>query len=310
MIKISKLPFILLVIYVFSSAALFSSTLSTLKGYVKEKEAGNFIAKVKVKISSARTKTNVYDLSTNKKGYFYKTGLRNGVYRVLFEKEGYVPYGTTVRLRVGKTEELNIKLEVIKKSVTETDKVSQESVKLANQGIKMVQAGKYEEAIAKLSTAIEKSGDNFLLYYNRAIAFERKGDIQDAVNDYEKSLELKPDFLLSLSSVGKLYAKQNNFAKAIEFYKKAFDLGITDTTVLYNYAVCLLNLGKSNEALKVLEKLLSLDAQYADAYYHLGIIYLGNGDNTKAGEFLQKFIELDPKNANVPVAKEVLKTLK
>jgi tetratricopeptide (TPR) repeat protein len=86
-------------------------------------------------------------------------------------------------------------------------------------------------------------------------------------------------------------------------------LGTTDTLVLYNYSVCLINLNKSDEAKGVLEKLISIDENYADAYYQLGIIYLGLNDNAKAKECLEKFIQLDPENANVSVAKEILKSM-
>jgi len=276
---------------------------STIKGVVSEKGTGTPIENVKVTIASLRTSTARYELLTDDKGYFYKTGLQNAMYQVFFEKDGYVPAQSAIRLGASDLKELDAQLEKIEA------KTSNLVFELVSTAQKLTAAGKYDEAIDKVSRAIEKEPGNFILYYNRAIGYDKKGDKEKAVLDYQKSLELKPDFLLSLSALGNIFAKKGNFEKAVESYKKAFELGITDTLALYNYGACLVNLGNSDEAKTVFEKLVSLDANYSDAYYQLGIIYLGLNDNAKAIEYLKKFIELDPENENVPVAREILKTL-
>jgi len=73
--------------------------------------------------------------------------------------------------------------------------------------------------------------------------------------------------------------------------------------------VCLVNLGRSPEARTIFEKLLNLDPLSSDACYQLGFIYIGLGETSKAKEHLLTFIEIDPENKNVPLAKEILKTL-
>jgi tetratricopeptide (TPR) repeat protein len=279
------------------------STSSSVRGIVTDKANGNPLAKVKIIILSQRNKTLKYEIKTDKKGTFYKGGLRNGLYQLTVEKEGYIPARTTLRLMAGKTREYNAKLEVLKV------KSSVQAIDLVKSARKLIAAGKLDEAIARVTKAIEKEPGSFILYYNRALVYEKKGDKVNALKDFEKSLESKPDFILSLASAANIHAKNGAFEKAAKFYKKAFTLGITDTVALYNYGACLINLGNSNEAKTVFEKLVSIDPDYADAYYQLGIVYLGLNDNAKAKEFLTKFLELDPENANASVAKEILKTI-
>jgi tetratricopeptide (TPR) repeat protein len=290
-----------LFLIVFSSSALSAS--SSIKGIVTEKGTQTPLAGVKITLESLKTSTVRFELTTDKKGYFYKTGLSHGMYRVSLEKDGYVPSQVAFRLRLNDQYELNVELEVTKA------KTSNAAFELVSAARKLMAAGKYDEAIAKVSQAIEKDPESFILYYNRAVGYEKKGDRENAALDYRKSLELKPDFLLSLAALGKIHARKAEFEKAVEYYKKAFDLNITDTAALYNYGACLVNLGGSEEAKAVFEKLISLDDNYADAFYQLGIIYLGLNDNARAIEYLKKFTELDPENENAAVAQEILKTL-
>jgi tetratricopeptide (TPR) repeat protein len=296
-------PVILLLFMIFVLLSPLYSTLGSLKGYIKEKGTDKPLAKVKITLVSLRNTTIRFELVTDKKGYFYKTGLQNGMYQVSFDKEGYTPYQHTLRIKVAEQREMDFQLEPITVTTSDT------SFGLVNAAKKLMSSGKYDEAIEKVSQAIEKEPEVFILYYNRAIAHEKKGDKDKALLDYRKTLELKPDFLLALSAVGNILAKKSDFPAALKYYKKAFDLGLTDTLALYNHGACLINLGENDQAKAVFEKLIELDPNYADAYYQMGIIYLGMNDNAKAREFLKKFIELDPENTNAAVAKEILNTL-
>lgn len=301
----STLPALILILvtlFYFTTPVL-SSSVCSINGYVKDKKTQTPLEKVNVILSAINKAANHFQLETDSNGYFYKTGLQNDVYTVSFAKDGYIPAQTTIRLIIGKQQELQITLEPLEKNENSS------SFQLINTAQKLLTQGKYDEAIAKVSEAITTEPANFILYYNRGVAYEKKGDNTNALNDYKKSLELKPDFPLSLTAAGKLTAKNGEFAPAAVYYKKAFTLGITDTIALYNYGACLINLGNNDEAKTVFEKLISLDPNYADAYYQLGIIYLGTGDNARTKELLDKFIALDPQNTNTEVAKEILKSL-
>jgi tetratricopeptide (TPR) repeat protein len=288
---------------VFFHAPIFSIG-GALKGNVKEKGTGKPIEKVKITIVVLKSSSLQYELFTDEKGNYFKTGLENGMYRLNFEKEGYVPIQSSIRLAVDQQYEFNVELEAmqVKSAVSLLDMVSAAK--------KLMDACKYDEAILKISEVIAKEPTNFILYFNRAVGYEKKGDKGKAIADYSKSLELKPDFLLSLAALGRFFAKDGNYEKAVEYYKKAFDLGIIDPVTIYNYGACLINIGKNDEAKIVFEKLISLDPNYPDAYYQLGIIYVGLSDNAKAKENFLKFLQLDPQNENAPVAKEILNTLK
>ena len=299
---ISKLIFIGLSIVLTFYLAAFASTTGAVEGFVKDEQTGKPIIKAKITFVSAKSAGVRLVSHSDKKGRFYRGGLTVGFYQITVEKDNYIPTQSTVRVSLGDTANIEIKLKPFKGPPPVTKKISSKAISLLNEG-------KYKEAIEKFTGAITEDPENPIFYYYRGAAFEKTGDLDKAMEDYQKSVELKPDFILPTANIGKIYAKKREHEKAIEFYKKAVELGDQDATNYYNYGVCLMNLGKNEQAKEVLEKLISLEENYSDAYYQLGIIYIGLGDSVKAKEFLQKFIDLDPENQNASIAKEILKSL-
>ncbi|MCP4221509.1 MAG: tetratricopeptide repeat protein [bacterium] len=298
--KYFKLTAVLILCFAFLHSPLFSS-MSSIKGSVKDVATGQMIGKAKVTLIYTKNK-NSYDVMTDSKGAFYKTGLLHGVYRISISKEGFVPYQTSIRLAVGQKQVANITLEPVKQ------KVVKGSSQYVGNAQKLMAAGKFDAAIAQINKAIEKDPENFILFFNRALGFDKKGDKEKAVEDYKKSLEFKADFLLSLTALGNYYAKKADFEKAVSYFQKAYDKDLGDTVALYNFGACLVNLGKSPEAKAVFEKIISIDPEYPDAYYQLGILLLAD-DAVKAKEYLKKLIEIDPENPNSAVAKDILKSM-
>lgn len=280
-----------------------SGVTAAVKGYVKDARTGEVIPKAKIVMVYSKSESVRYTLETDKKGYYYKSGLTPGYYRFTIEKEGFLPTQTTVRARLADTVQHDFELQVL-----EVDTVA-EAAKAGQKGMKLFNEAKWDEAVEEFSEGISENPENPTLYFFRGLSQENNGQVEEALADYQKSVELKPDFILPYSRSGKIYARQQNHEKAKELYQKAVELGVQDITTLYNYGVVLINLGQSPEAKTIFEKLLAVDEGYPDAYYHLGIITLGQGDVEKAKELLKKFLELDPENPNAPVAIKILESL-
>jgi tetratricopeptide (TPR) repeat protein len=280
-----------------------SGVAAAVKGYVKDARTGEVIPKAKILVVYTKSESVRYTLETDKKGYYYKSGLTPGYYKFTVEKEGFLPTEKTVRARLADTVQYDIELHVV-----EVNPVA-EAAKSAKKAMEFFNEAKWDEAVAEFSEGISENPDNPTIYFYRGLAQENNGKVEEALADYKKAAELKPEFILPYSRSGKIYARQQNHEKARELYQKAFELGDKDITTLYNYGVVLINLGLSPEAKTVFEKLLEIDGDYPDAYYHLGIISIGQGDAEKAKELLKKFLELDPENPNAPVASKILESL-
>ncbi|MFQ6037543.1 MAG: tetratricopeptide repeat protein [Candidatus Aminicenantales bacterium] len=280
-----------------------SASTGAVKGYVKDAGTGDALNKAKIAIADQRSASLKYELKTDKKGYYYKGGLRPGYYLFTVEKEGYLPTAQTVRVRLSDTVQADFALSALEAQVPETLKKAQKAMELFREE-------KWEEAVKDFSEGIAEDPTNPMLFFYRGIARENLGSVEEALSDYLKTIELSPEFTLPYSRAGKIYARQNEYEKAGQLYKKAVELGDRDITTLYNYGVVLMNTGKNTEARDVFENLLSLDEDYADAYYHLGIIHVGSGDTAQAKALLEKFLTLDPESRYASIAREILKSLK
>lgn len=291
-----------LMIFILNLTALHGTTTGVAEGFVVDALSGQPIPNVKVTLVSAKSERIRFELFTNKKGYFYKSGLPLGAFKVIVEKEGYMPTSGSIRVSLARPAKVEIKLETFESKVPA-------STRLSNQGTKLLSEGRYEEAIELFTEAISEDPINPIYHYYLGSSFEKNGNLDKALEAYQKSIELKPDFILPVSSAARIYAKKQDYKKAVEFFKNAAELGDLDATTFYNYGVCLLNNGMNAEAKMVFERLLGLDEDYTDAYYHLGIICVGLGQTEEAKEYLQKFVDMDPENQNASIAREILKYL-
>jgi tetratricopeptide (TPR) repeat protein len=293
----------ILLVCLLAKGFLWGGATGAVKGLVKDAASGAPLAEVKITLVSSASEALKYELHTDKKGGFYKSGLTPGIYKALLEKAGYLPLEVSFRIQLDDTANLEIRLD-------QAQGAPAASSELIRNGPGLLEAGKYDEIIARAGEAIAADPLNPVYYYYRAVALERKGDAEKALEDYQKAAELKPNFITPLSRAAAILGKKGDFEKAVEFFRKATDLGTQDPSTYYNFGVCLVNLRRNSEAQAIFDKLLGLDPSFADAHYQLGIIYVGLGDAPKAKEHLLKFIEMDPENKNAPLAKEILKTMK
>lgn len=284
------------------SVPLSGQTTGAVRGHVKNSQTDDPISNAKIQLIPEMSGYLTYDFYSDNKGLFYRGGIRPGTYKVLVEKDGYLPVSSSIRIRLADTANIEITLDPV-------ESVIPESTHAIVKGSKLLDTGHYEKAAAIFDEAISSDPSNPVLFYYRGAASERIGNIEMAIEGYQRAVDLKPDFVLPMSRIGILSARKGDMNKAIEFFGKAVEMGDQDTNTYYNYGVSLLNVGKHEVAKDIFSKLISFDEDFPDAYYQLGIINISLGNIEKAKGFLHTFLEMDPKNVNADIAKQILKSL-
>lgn len=89
--------------------------------------------------------------------------------------------------------------------------------------MKMYREGNIDEAIARLSEAIENDSTNFDLHYNLALLLGKKGFAHQAILRLETALGLNPDSFATLKNLAVLYQKTAFKLKAIETWERTLD---------------------------------------------------------------------------------------
>jgi len=87
-----------------------------------------------------------------------------------------------------------------------------------------VEAGRYEQGIARLHVVTEKAPDVAAPYINLGIAYERLGDLAHAEDSLKKAAELSPSHPVVYEELGLVYRQGGRFAEARASYEKSLEI--------------------------------------------------------------------------------------
>jgi Tfp pilus assembly protein PilF len=135
---------------------------------------------------------------------------------------------------------------------------------LTDEGIKLFDDGKYDEAIAKYKEAIKVDPKYSNAYYEIGYTLFNNDRPLEAIPYLETTIKLHPNAGGAYDLLGSIYDDDKQSAKAIEYYLKG----------------------------------ISVDPAYQRLYYNLGLTYYRKKEYTLAEEKLIKAIQLQPKHAS------------
>lgn len=172
-----------------------------------------------------------------------------------------------------------------------------------NLGIRLAEAGRFDEAIAQYRTALRWNPEYSEAYFNLGNAYLRTGRLEDARANYLEALRLYPQFAAAranlgdvlvrlgrmeegitqleaaaamdskhttiYSALGTAYAKTGNSDKAIAIWKKAIEANPEDVIALSKLGIALAQSERPEEALPYLKRTAELETKSAEAHYNL-----------------------------------------
>jgi tetratricopeptide (TPR) repeat protein len=94
----------------------------------------------------------------------------------------------------------------------------------ANKGVKLAQAGAYDEAIAEFTRAIQLSPKDARIYNDRGLVYQRTNRFPEAMEDFSKAIELAPKDYAGYSGRGATQVAQNQNDAALVDLNKALEL--------------------------------------------------------------------------------------
>jgi len=102
----------------------------------------------------------------------------------------------------------------------------------ANKGVKLAQAGAYDEAIAEFTRAIQLSPKDARIYNDRGLVYQRTNRFPEAMEDFSKAIELAPKDYAGYSGRGATQVAQNQNDAALVDLNKALELKPDDLPTL------------------------------------------------------------------------------
>ena len=152
------------------------------------------------------------------------------------------------------------------------------------------QAGRIDDALASLESAVEEHPDTPRLLLNLAMMQQSAGKPDSAQANYERLLELSPNNALVLNNLAWLYYEKGN-DKALDLAKRAYEINSENAAIADTYGWILFKAGNHEESIPVLEKAHLLQPDSEEIGLHLAEAYRASGRNSEAQKILEKFGE-------------------
>jgi len=282
---------------------------SSLEGDVKD-ENGQPLKGALVKIDRKDIKGH-YQVKTDKKGYYFHTGLPLGNYKITLEVEGKdVDSVDNVRTKLGDSTVNDFNMKDTKARQQSLAKAAESGslTKEQERGMSAEQKAALEKAAKEREQALSKNkqlNDAF----NQGMQAMNGQQWDAAIAAFNKANELDPKQTVIWAHLADAYMQsaaqktgaeqQPVLEKGLEAYTKAIELKPDDAAYHNNYALALVKAHKIPEAQAELTKAAQIDPPNAGRYYYnLGAVLVNSGQNDAAGEVFKKAIDLDPNYAD------------
>ena len=256
-----------------------------------------------------------FDTKTNKKGEFMQIGLASGTYKITATKDKLTASQPNVRVSQGRPASAKL---VLGAAAPGEAAGASALRKTLDDAIAASNAGKYDDAIAGFTKAIELNATCSACYYNIGYNYAQKKDYDNAETNYKKAVEMKADYGDAYAGLASVYNAQRKFdlaaaasAKASEFASAgASAAGGGNPDALYNQGVILWNGGKIAEAKKAFESAIQANPNHAEAHYQLGMALVNEGNLAGAATEFETYVKLAPEGPNAAQAKALVAQLK
>jgi arylsulfatase A-like enzyme/predicted Zn-dependent protease len=137
--------------------------------------------------------------------------------------------------------------------------------------------------------------DTVALYNLLLLAGEdsEAGRYDEAIAKVRKALAADPDIIEAHSRLGNIYTKAGRYPEAVEAYKRALALDPEHLLSTYNLALAYRAMGRTDEAILGFERTQQLDPRSGRAHFQIADILMQRGEPAKALEVLSKGLTLD-----------------
>jgi len=273
------------------------------KGVVKD-EDGQSILQVAVKLYHINSDSG-FEVLTDEKGEWTASWLRNGLWNIDFQKEGYLPRRISLNIsEIKKNPDVEVSLKKARAPL-----VPKELLDKLDEGNKLFDEGRYDEAVASFENILASRPEFYQININIGNAYMQKEDYEQALAYFQRVLEKDPQNVEALVSSGNCYIELKENEKALALFKQIDRNDINNATTLYNIGTIFYNNGEVDMAIQYYEQSIVVQNDFVESYYQLGLAYLGRGDKENSLKNFQKYLEIDSTSEKAEQVKKFIEYL-
>lgn len=161
------------------------------------------------------------------------------------------------------------------------------------QGLKLMNERRYEEAARAFDQAIERDPVNPVGYTNFGNLLIAVQQPERSLAFFEKALQLDPEFASAAFGYGNALFELAKYKEAMAWFEKARKAGLDDGDVFYMIGLCCLQLEQSGRALAAFQRAVELNASDTEARFQYGLILAKLGQIEAAEKQLGQVLKDD-----------------
>jgi tetratricopeptide (TPR) repeat protein len=165
-------------------------------------------------------------------------------------------------------------------------------------GVLFQMQGNHERALIDFQAAAARNPKDAEAYFRRGVTLDALGQRQRALTDLSHALRLKPDHAVAFYARGQLYASKSETDLAIGDFSAALHIDPAFTSAYVYRAKALSARGRLDEALGDCEQALANDANLTEAYLVRGSVLAQRGDFARAIDDFSRMLRLEPNHAH------------
>jgi tetratricopeptide (TPR) repeat protein len=159
---------------------------------------------------------------------------------------------------------------------------------------RLVEVGRYDEAIKAANEAIRLKPNLAEGYYNLGIALFANGSLDPAIVNFREAVRLRPSLADAHFRLGVVLQEKGMLNDAIASYEEHLRLKPTATAALNNLSVLYGNTGREDDEIAQYRELIKRAPDFATAHSNLGSVLYRRGQPDEAISSLREAIRLDP----------------
>lgn len=299
--------------------------------------AGEPVPGASIHLTQAGGKGKELTVKADKQGQWIYMDVSNVAYRIIARAPGYQPTSKSDVKPTAEGMRVDILMmpgdpngQVVESSnapqreiitdagkAKEMQQTSNEIKEALTAGPELINQGKYQEAAALFSKALEKAANlpprtQAALFAFLADAQWKAGQKAQALVNYDKAIAAEPNDSKLWVNKGTVLNDLGKTAEAQECFKKAMEINPAEKGQgFFNIGVLLLNAGQVKDAAAAFRQSIEADPAYAESYFQLARCQLGdNATISAAVKNLEQYVRIGKDPQNVQTAKEILGAMK
>lgn len=176
----------------------------------------------------------------------------------------------------------------------------------SNRGAEQLRAGRYEEALSWLRSAVAIDPEYASSWVNLGVALRRSGDLDNAETAYRTALEMDLDSSSAIQNLAALLAHRGEDDEAIELLELVDRASNRNPFTYLTLGDLSMKHGKLDAAGRFYRKALRRQGEDAESYAAMGLWHLRLGETKKAYDWLHRAESLNTDSDRVVLLKQRL----